>query len=316
MVLLCRCTVVPLLELPLSPIVLRAAAWLKDFERAVLATLAAMAAILCLAAAVSAVFASPDRLSRAETVSGRSVAVSQIVPGALNQVQRTGSIGARFVDRFPAGWDRTMRPHERKSVFLHALLPLVLAENERIGALRRRLVAVLSAPSVNESDRAWLAALADKYGVKPDNRRELLRRVDTVLPSLALAQAAIESAWGTSRFAREGNALYGQWTTRRGGGLVPAGRNDDASHEVRAFADVARSVASYMHNLNTHRSYAKFRQRRARGRAERSWIPASVFAADLKAYSQRRHHYVRTLRRVISDNRLDRFDTVKLKPVV
>lgn len=288
--------------------------WLQDFEHAVLASLAAMAVVLYLGALVSAGLASPDKAGWSDTVSGRPIAVGQIIPGALNRVDRTGAIGAGFVRRFPIGWDKRLRPSQRKAVFLHAVLPLVLAENQRLAGLRRRLVAVLSAPSVEAGDRAWLVALAERYGVAADNHRELLRRVDTVLPSLALAQAAVESAWGTSRFALEGNALYGQWTTRQGNGLVPTGRDSDASHKVRAFADVARSVASYMHNLNTHAAYAKYRQRRARARAERAWVPATAFAADLASYSQRRHHYVRTLRRVIGENRLDRFDTVRLKP--
>lgn len=300
----------------MHPIVERTLVWLHDFERAVLTTLAAMAGLLLLGVLINSVMASPDGAGQSGAVPGRHVTVNQIAAAALSQVHRSGTVNARYVRGFSAGWDKGLRPDERKSVFLHAVLPLVLAENQRLANLRRRLVAVLSARSTNDADRAWLDALAERYGVAANKHKELLRRVDTVLPSLALAQAAIESAWGTSRFVLEGNALYGQWTTRKGGGLVPAGRDDDASHEVRAFADLARSVASYMHNLNTHAAYRKFRQHRAHARAERVWISATDFAADLKAYSQRRHHYVRTLRQVITHNRLERFDTVRLKPLV
>jgi len=129
--------------------------------------------------------------------------------------------------------------------------------------------ALVVAFDANERDRgfiaeAWgeagIAALADRYDANPSDRSDLVGRVDVVPPSLAIAQAAEESGWGTSRFAVEANAVFGQWTFRKGAGVVPERRDPGKRHEVRSFEGLRQSVSAYMHNLNIHWAYKEFRR--------------------------------------------------------
>ena len=136
----------------------------------------------------------------------------------------------------------------------------------------------------------------------------LMRRVDTVPASLALAQAAEESGWGTSRFAQEGNALFGQWTTAEGEGLVPRRREAEASHKVRVFDELHDAVAAYLHNLNTHRAYRQFRLTRAEQRAESGRLDSVALVEDLKSYSERGEDYVASIKTIIRVNRLRQLD--------
>ncbi len=289
-------------------------AWVspKDFESTVLVSLGAMAVVLMVAASLSA-----RKDEHLPTMSARMAVhttVDELSPDEIGQVRRTGRVSAVTVRRLPPGWDGSLSPPQRKAVFAAAVLPLILAENTRIRETRRRMIALLGSTNRRPGDQRWLTSLAKRYGVDEGALSELTRRVDTVPPSVALTQAAVESAWGTSRFAIEGNALFGQWTTASGTGLVPSLRDAGASHKVRKYPSLAHSVASYMHNLNTHRAYTGFRARRWYARQARRWVDAHDYAADLAAYSQRRQHYVDTLRRVLRDNRMTDFDTVRLKP--
>ena len=185
----------------------------------------------------------------------------------------------------------------RKREFVRRVLPLIDRENERIAADRR--LALKDPP----------ARLYARYRIKPGNRAALIERVDVIPRALALAQAAIESGWGTSRFARQGNNLYGERTySRRAKGIAP---RDATGFKVTAFKSAAASVRSYMHNLNTHAAYRRFREARAHVRKTRA--PTSMeLAAYLEAYSEKREVYVRTIRRVIRDNRLERLDHPRL----
>ncbi len=201
----------------------------------------------------------------------------------------------------------TVRPvNTRKRTFIKALLPLILAENERIREDRRKLLVAMGAENPNDQDRATINRLAKAYATQPI---ELVKRVNTVPPSIALAQAAIESAWGTSRFATLGNALYGQWTWKRGTGIVPLGRDEGQSHEIRRFDTPRQSVAAYLHNLNTHPAYQDFRALRAK-----LGVADGLSLVDtLVNYSTRREAYVDELKTVIKVNRLYAFDRARLR---
>lgn len=133
---------------------------------------------------------------------------------------------------------------------------------------------------------------------------ELLVRVDIIPISLALAQAATESAWGTSRFAREGNNIFGQWCYDEGCGLVPGRRANDKSHEVKAFATIDASVRGYFRNLNTHPSYAYFRELRAKMRDTDQSLDSMMLASGLRRYSERGHVYVAEVQDIIRINGL------------
>jgi len=205
----------------------------------------------------------------------------------------------------------------RKTLFLQSVLPLVLQVNDEIQADRRRLSNVhyqmQLGRRVSAADRLWLAVIAERYGVERDDLDELVRRVDVIPPSLALAQAAEESGWGSSRFVREGNALFGQWTFAKDGHLVPLGRDDDTDHRIKAFESLIDSVKAYALNLNTHRAYRAFRAQRAALRAEGAPLDGRKLAAQLARYSQRGPEYVRAIRNLIASNGLSALDDARLR---
>jgi len=206
---------------------------------------------------------------------------------------------------------------ERKAVFFKSVLPLVLQVNEQIVEDRARLWDLRTQKRVgsklNALDRLWLAGLAERYDVDRDNIGSLLRHHDVVPPSLALAQAATESAWGTSRFVREGNAIFGEWTFAADHkGIVPNQRDEDKSHRVRAFDSLLDSVQSYVDNLNKHRAYKEFRAARADMRTKGQIIDGMRLANTLYRYSERGADYVSELHAIIGGNELDMLDGARL----
>jgi Bax protein len=207
----------------------------------------------------------------------------------------------------------------KKSLFFRSLLPLVLAQNRQIRIERARLTTLFSDGDLAPDSPPWhdVAAIAREYQVKgdlnaPDVRRELLSRVDEIPPSLALAQAANESAWGTSRFAREGNNLFGQWTWDKSQGMLPKQRPTGATHYVRRFQSLRASVRAYMRNLNTHGAYAELRDHRQRLRQGGVPVTGMRLAGGLTAYSERGMAYVNEIREMISFNRLQRINDARL----
>jgi len=206
---------------------------------------------------------------------------------------------------------------ERKAVFFKTVLPLVLQVNEQIVEDRARLwdlhTQKQTGVRLNALDRLWLAMMADRYGTKRGDINAVLQRHDVVPPSLALAQAATESAWGTSRFVREGNAMFGEWTFAADHkGIVPSERMHGKSHRVRAFDSLYESVLSYVTNLNKHRAYKEFRAMRADMRAKGQTVNGMVLAGALHRYSERGAVYVAELRAIISGNELDMLDSARL----
>lgn len=220
-----------------------------------------------------------------------------------------------FVETMPQDLKDLRDVDLRKRLFFKAVLPLVLKVNERIMRDRERLWSIVAEKRLGQKlsarDKLWLAVMADRYDTDRGDIDALLKRVDIIPPSLALAQAAEESGWGTSRFTREGNALYGQWTWGDQG-LVPGERDDGKDHKVRAFASVLRSVEAYAHNLNTHRAYRELRARRAQLRTEGQPVTGTALTDCLKRYSARGEKYVQTLDTIIEANDLSAFDQVDL----
>lgn len=212
---------------------------------------------------------------------------------------------------------------ERKQVFTRAVLPLVLRTNEIIREDRARLVEYrdrLAADlALDKLENRWLTTLATRYRLRrgtsvgdPD-LDELLKRVDAIPPSLALAQAAIESGWGTSRFAQAGNALYGEWTSASRGGLVPADRDEGRSHVIKTYDYLIQSVLSYAYNLNTHPAYREFRERRA-ALTEQNDGHGALLAETLTSYSARPEIYIEEIKAVITANGFADLETARLEP--
>ena len=207
-------------------------------------------------------------------------------------------------------------PNKRKAIFLRYMLPLVLEANQRVREQRHRLQAlkrdIESGTSVPLVTWQWFLNLADEYQVRADQLDELVRRVDMMPPSLALALAAIESGWGTSRFALEGNSAFGQWTTEEFEGLVPQERPDGQTYKIRSFERPIDAVHSYLRNLNTHRAYRVFRAKRAALRGPDGSQDALKLIDTLEAYAEDSETYLKLLRRVILVNNLLTLDQAQL----
>lgn len=209
----------------------------------------------------------------------------------------------------------------KKETFFAFFHRYIEAENERILERREKLLGfaeVLAAGgSLSDLEQVSVDELAEQYRLQGSELPitelvdELLVRVDIIPVSLALAQAATESAWGTSRFAREGNNIFGQWCFDEGCGLVPGQRASDASHEVRAFGTVEASVRSYFRNLNTNPTYEYLRELRAQMRMKGKPLDSRALAQGLLRYSERGHVYISELHDIIRINDLLALDRQK-----
>jgi Bax protein len=201
----------------------------------------------------------------------------------------------------------------RKKAFFDYLFPRVALANRRVLALRDQVEALSAKASLTAEEEAFLAQQAERLRVEapigsPESFELLSRRLDIIPPSLVLAQAANESAWGTSRFARQGNNLFGQWCFSPGCGLVPLQRTDGASHEVASFDSPYLSVRSYITNLNRHPRYQGLRVDRARLRAENRMPTGVALAPGLGAYSERGGAYIEEIVDMMQFNKLQRYD--------
>lgn len=219
--------------------------------------------------------------------------------------------------RLPEDLDQEISVERRKSVFLRAVLPAVLAVNEEIERERERLTRILATVHagrpLDPESHAWLEATAERYDVDHDDLEVLARRIDVIPPSLALAQAAEESGWGTSRFARQGNALFGQRAWSEDVGLVPRRRVEGAQHVVRNFDSLLDSARAYAHNLNTHPAYRDFRILRAERRSAEGLFDGASLATSLERYSERGTDYIDDLHTIIRVNDLARLDASRLQ---
>lgn len=213
----------------------------------------------------------------------------------------------------PEDLDSIRQVELKKSVFFKTTLPLILMENEKIAADRQKLLRLVgdlrAGRDLNLSDAAWLNRLAQRYKTNADDLDTLIARVDEIPVSLAMAQAAEESGWGTSRFAQNGNALFGQWTTADDEGLIPKDRKEGMTHKVKAFDSLSDSVAGYMRNLNTHGAYKSLRAERAKMRNHAGDLNGWELAATLTKYSERGQKYVDSIRLIIDANDLSELDS-------
>ena len=203
---------------------------------------------------------------------------------------------------------------KKKSLFIKIVLPLILEENNRIKVDRKKLFKILNKKYEFRHRKKWLNSKFKQYGVLNKDLSTLKVRMDIVPVSLAIAQAAKESGWGTSRFAIEGNALFGQWTWS-GEGIKPAGINpEDGKHKVMKFKVLKASVRAYQRNLNTHGSYKQFRSARANMRDSDVELDSLILADFLDKYAATGKEYTKIIKQIIKQNNLQDFDKVKLLP--
>ena len=227
-----------------------------------------------------------------------------------------------IVEQLPGEFPALRPLRRRKSLFFQTLLPMVLLANREI-AHERDLLNKLAEQTENglpldAYQLHQLRTLQARYAVKGPPTAEstlakLKTRIDQVPPELVLAQAANESAWGTSRFSRQGNNLFGEWTFTPGTGIIPEERPDGATYEVRRFNTLYDSIRSYLRNLNTHAAYKPFRELRASLRREGQPLSGVKLAEGLIKYSTRREEYVSDLQKLIQQNNLQRFAAVNLR---
>ncbi len=232
----------------------------------------------------------------------------------LNEIRKSKLVKPIKLSLLPEEIRKIESTKEKKKLFLEIILPLVLEENNRIKLDRIKLFRVLNKKNNSNSETRWLNSKFKQYGVVNKDLSTLKIRMDEIPVSLALAQAAKESGWGTSRFAIEGNALFGQWTFS-GEGIKPAGADSsDGSHKVMKFKVLKASVRAYQRNLNTHNGYREFRKARALMREKNQKLDSLDLANYLDKYAATGVEYTKIIKKIIEQNSLQDFDKVKLLP--
>ena len=229
----------------------------------------------------------------------------------LGQVRSKKLVKPIYFTQFPRDLDELQSTKLKKETFIKIVLPLIVVENERILDDRKRLKILSEKKFTTDSEKQWIRQKLLEYKVKKGDLKELLVRMDIIPASIALAQAAKESGWGTSRFALEGNAIFGQWTWS-GQGIAPLDRESNKNHKVLKFPILRASVKAYKNNLNTHKSYVKFRSKRSSLREKNKKISGLELTETLNNYAQTGSEYTKILNQIIKQNRLMDFEPVSL----
>ena len=229
-------------------------------------------------------------------------------------------VPAFTLDRFPRDMGNIQDVKLKKKLFFLSLLPMVIMQNDVILQQRTTLQKLLRNPSaMTDRQHQWLKQLCRQYRCEgdpiadPQIAKTLLRRVDMVPTALVLAQAANESAYGSSRFAQQANNIFGQWTFIPGAGLVPADRPEGATYEVKKFSNLAASIHAYMNNLNSHPAYRNLRETRFSLRQTGAPLEGKKLAEGLVNYSTRRDAYVNEIQTMIRHNRLSQLSSLRLR---
>ena len=249
----------------------------------------------------------PDLNLKTETV----IQLFKDVDYDLRSVRNDKLVKPIYFTQFPRDLDNLQSVQLKKETFIKIVLPLIVAENEKILDDRERLKVLMDKKFTTDTEKQWLRQKLLEYKVKRSDLNELMLKMDIIPVSIALAQAAKESGWGTSRFALEGNAIFGQWTWD-GQGIAPLKRDGDKNHKILKFPILRASVKAYKNNLNTHKSYSKFREKRRQLRDKNKNITGLSLTETLKNYAQTGSEYTKILNKIITQNRLSDFEPVKL----
>ena len=249
----------------------------------------------------------PDLNLKTETV----IQLFKDVDYDLRKVRNDKLVKPIYFTQFPQDLDNLQSVNLKKETFIKIVLPLIVAENEKILDDRQKLKILSEKKFTSDLEKQWLRQKLLEYKVKKGDLNELSVRMDIIPVSIALAQAAKESGWGTSRFALEGNAIFGQWTWS-GQGIAPLNRDGDKNHKILKFPILRASVKAYKNNLNTHKSYAKFREKRKSLREKNKNVTGLSLTGTLKNYAQTGSEYTKILNQIITQNRLSDFEPVRL----
>ena len=231
----------------------------------------------------------------------------------LNDVRKKKLVKPVALTLLPQEIKMIENTKKRKEFFIQIVLPLIIQENNNIKLDRKTLFSIINKSDNTNSEKQWLDKKYKQYGVKSKDLSTLKIRMDEIPVSLAIAQAAKETGWGTSRFAQEGNALFGQWTWS-GEGLKPKEAKEGEDHKVMKFNILQASVRAYQRNLNTHSTYKHFRKARAELRDAKKPLDSIKLSVHLNKYAETGNQYVDVLQKIIMQNKLQDFDDAKLLP--
>ena len=231
----------------------------------------------------------------------------------LNDVRATKLVKPVDIGLLPNEIKNIGNTKKRKNMFIKIVLPLIVKENTKIRIDRKRLFTILNKNSNTDIEKKWLEKKYKQYGVRQNDLSTLKIRMDEIPVSLAIAQAAKETGWGTSRFALKGNALFGQWTWS-GEGLKPKNAEKGKDHKVMKFHSLQLSVRAYLRNLNTHSSYKNLRKARTELRDKNKPLDSLILSKHLDKYAETGNQYIEVLKKIIEQNGLKDFDEARLLP--
>jgi len=229
----------------------------------------------------------------------------------LEKIRQGQPVKPIYLSQLPKDLDRLKNTKKKKDTFIKIVIPLILDENNKILENRKKLFKILNKSTNSTGEKRWLKRRFKEYGIKKGDITELKVRMDIIPASIAIAQAAIESGWGTSRFALEGNAMFGQWTWSKNG-IEPTEKSKNKSHKILKFSMLRSSVKAYKNNLNTHNGYKEFREKRAELRKNNKKISGLKLVNYLYNYAATGKEYTESLKKAIDQNRLTDFDDATL----
>ena len=216
-----------------------------------------------------------------------------------------------YLSKLPKDLRKLKSTQKKKDTFIKIVMPLILDENNKILENRKKLFKILGKQNNSRGEKVWLKRRFEDYGIKNEDVTELKMRMDIIPVSIAIAQAAKESGWGTSRFALEGNAMFGQWTWGKKG-ISPLKKEKNQDHKILKFPILRSSVKAYKNNLNTHNGYKEFREKRAELRRKNKKISGVVLVQYLYNYAATGSEYTKILKKIIEQNQLTDFDSAIL----
>ena len=229
----------------------------------------------------------------------------------LKKIRQGQPVKPIYLSQLPKDLDRLKNTKIKKDTFIKIVMPLILDENNKILENRKKLFKILGKSTNSMGEKRWLKRRFKEYEIKKGDITELKVRMDIIPPSIAIAQAAIESGWGTSRFALEGNAMFGQWTWSKNG-IEPTEKSENQDHKILKFSMLRSSVKAYKNNLNTHRGYREFREKRAELRKNNKKISGLKLVNYLHNYAATGKEYTKSLKKTIDQNKLTDFDDATL----
>ncbi len=228
----------------------------------------------------------------------------------LNNIRLGASVKPIYLSKLPPDLKNIKSTTKRKDTFIKIVLPLIIDENNKILENRKKLFKILGKPSNTMGEKRWLKRRFDEYQIDNDDISDLKMKMDIIPVSIAIAQAAKESGWGTSRFALEGNAMFGQWTYGEDG--IKPKDSIGKGHKVLKFPMLRSSIMAYQRNLNTHNAYRMLREKRADLRRKNKKISGLDLVSYLESYAATGKEYVKILKTIIDQNNLTDFDNSTL----